>query len=433
MITGPTILVVLLLAIATFVVPRKYLVAPYVLGACFVPADQRVMIASLDFTMLRILIVAGVLRVFLRGEQQVIKWNTFDKLVLCWAFCGTVIYAIQWMDMRAVIFKCGVLFEAIGLYWLFRQYVRSWHDIFFIVKLLAICALITAPLVALEWVSGQNPFRILGRVMTDQRDGWWRYRCQASFPISIIMGLFWATLVPMFVGMARIGENRLLYCSAIIAGVFSVTASASSTSVSTLLMILPLLFLFRWRHYTRFGAMAFVLLLIAFHIQSSRPVWYLFARLRLIGSSTGWHRYHLIDQALKHFGEWALLGVRSSRHWGFGLGDVTNQYILEGIRGGLITLILFLVVIVMAFLTLARSFRWSPSREHQHIAWCLFVSLVGHCVAFIGVSYFGQIIMLWYLMLAFVAFLYGCKVRRPDKRRLARKPVVVISPKSPSR
>ena len=29
----------------------------------------------------------------------------------------------------------------------------------------------------------------------------------------------------------------------------------------------------------------------------------------------------------------------------------------------------------------------------------------GHCVAFLGVSYFGQILMLWYLMLAIGGFL----------------------------
>jgi hypothetical protein len=29
----------------------------------------------------------------------------------------------------------------------------------------------------------------------------------------------------------------------------------------------------------------------------------------------------------------------------------------------------------------------------------------GHCAAFFGVSYFGQIVMLWYLMLAWVAFI----------------------------
>jgi hypothetical protein len=88
------------------------------------------------------------------------------------------------------------------------------------------------------------------------------------------------------------------------------------------------------------------------------PVWFLLARLTVVGGSTGYHRAYLIDRAIANFGEWFLVGVPSTSHWGWGLQDVTNQFIVEGTRGGLLTLVLFVAVIVYCFkgLGLARAY-----------------------------------------------------------------------------
>ena len=45
------------------------------------------------------------------------------------------------------------------------------------------------------------------------------------------------------------------------------------------------------------------------------------------------------------------------------------------------------------------------SQIKRAMAWALGVSLFIHCVIFIGVSYFGQSMMLWYLMLAMIGSL----------------------------
>ena len=128
------------------------------------------------------------------------KWNRFDKLVLAWVISGAIVYILQWRDMRALIYKSGVLFDFIGLYWLFRISVICWDDIVSAAKIFAVCSVVLAIFVGIEWVTGQNPFEMLGRVTTRVREG--RYRCQASFPHSIMLGLFWATLVPLFIGFA---------------------------------------------------------------------------------------------------------------------------------------------------------------------------------------------------------------------------------------
>jgi hypothetical protein len=405
MINEATVLITVFLGILTFVVPRKSFLLPFIFAACFVPADQRVIIFDLDFTPLRILVLVGFFRTILRGERLTFKWNSFDKLVLVWAICGTIIYIIQWADIKALIYKCGVLFDVIGLYWLFRINISSWGNVKLATNVFAVCSLVLAVLVGLEWATGQNPFVVLGRVETVVREG--RYRCQASFPHAIMLGLFWATLVPLFIGFARQDKYKLLLWSAVAASAFIAAATASSTPVLTLLFVLIMLCGYRWREYAACAGWGLFASLIALHIVMQAPVWHLISRIGVVGGSTGWHRFYLIDQAIRHFGEWLFLGCRSTAHWGPGMRDITNQYILEAVRGGFVTLALFLVMIYMALRTVLHLSIRHQQPKQRFLAWCLFVAILGHCVAFLGVSYFGQIMILLYLNFAIVGSIKG--------------------------
>jgi len=354
------------------------------------------------------LILVGALRVLLCNEWRPIKWNVFDKVLLAWAVCGAIIYVLQWGDMRAVIFKCGVLYDILGLYGLFRFYIRSWSEVRYIIKILAACLLVMTPFIVLEWLTGHNPFALIGMVVTEVREG--RRRCQASFPISILMGIFWATLLPLFFSMAMTDKNKLLYWGAVVASILAVIASASSTPVGTLIVVLVVIGFFRWRYYTSLAWKIFFLSLVVLHVVMKAPVWHLFARVNMVGGSTGWYRYYLIEQAINHFDEWAWVGTRDTSGWEYRFDrphqlDITNQFILEGVTGGAITLVLFTVLLVIAFRTLAKYYQQSHVQEQLWICWGLFVALLGHCVAFFGISYFGQIYVLWYLMLGITGFI----------------------------
>ncbi len=331
MIYQTTILITVLLATLLFVVPRKSFLLPFILAACFVPANQRVIIFDLDFTPLRMLVLVGFFRTILLGERLTFKWNSFDKLVLVWAICGALIYIIQWADMRALIYKCGVLFDVIGLYWLFRINISSWGDIKYATKVFAVCSLVLAVLVGLEWATGQNPFAVLGRVETVVREG--RYRCQASFPHAIMLGLFWATLVPLFIGFARQDKSKLLLWSAVGASAFIVAATASSTPVLALLIVLIMLCGYSWRKYTACAGWGLFASLIALHIVMQAPVWHLISRIGVVGGSTGWHRFYLMDQAINHVGEWMFLGCRSTAHWGRPAGEMPVWAVFAGVFG----------------------------------------------------------------------------------------------------
>lgn len=416
-ITELTLLFTALLVLVTLAVPRKYLLLPYVIGACFVPADQALMVGDLHFQVLRILVLAGMLRLALRGEIVSIRWNRFDRLILAWFVVSSLIYVAQWLTLEALIYRCGRFVEWICLYWVFRQTVQSWKDLRFVYVALAVCAVVMLPFVVIERTTGMNPFVILGRVVTAVREE--QFRCQATFPHSIMMGLYWATLVPLFVGFAwQKRQYRWLLWAGVAASTGMIMMTASSTPILTWAAVLALMFAFRWRRYTGTAAWVCLIATVLLQFVMKSPVWSLVARVGVISGSTGWHRYYLIDQAIRHFPQWMLLGTRETASWGEGLEDVTNQFILEGVDGGFVSLVLFCVVLYVGARAALRLSLRVQDKSEAYLAWGIFVTIIGHCLSFIGVAYFGQIAMIWYLLLASTAYVYSqaYEIPKPAER-----------------
>jgi hypothetical protein len=166
-------------------------------------------------------------------------------------------------------------------------------------------------------------------------------------------------------------------------------------------------------------------MVVSLHIVMAAPVWQLVARVGVVSGSTGWHRFYLIDQAIRHFGEWMILGTRSTGHWGWGLDDVTNQFILEGVRGGFATLVLFCAILFAGARAVLRLSMRCRDKKESFLLWGVFVTIIAHCLSFVGVSYFGQITMIWYLLLASISLFYG---RVYEPRRLASPTAIAVRP-----
>jgi hypothetical protein len=85
--------------------------------------------------------------------------------------------------------------------------------------------------------------------------------------------------------------------------------------------------------------------------------------------------------------------------------DITNAYVGNGMDGGILVLILFVWIIVRGFSGLGRA----QKIEVQHplgskfCIWAVGASLFSHVVTFFHVSYFDQMIVFWYMLLAIVA------------------------------
>ena len=404
-----SVLILGCLIILLIFIPRRYVILAYVLSAVLIPQDQRLIISSIDLTALRILTLLGLARLVWGG----FIWNRFDTYVVWLAMVTATVYILLRMDSSAVIYRSGVLLDTIGIYWVFRQSIRDWADVKFLIKALGIGALIIVPFVMMESRTGIDPFSALSSVVkTIERDE--KLRCQVSFVHPIVLGTFWALTLPLFYGMLRLSKNKIFYAAALCAALFMIFASNSSTPIGALIVVALLVFFFSKRYHTKKAITGFFGMLVTMHFiflaVKGKPIWWLFTKMNVVSASSGWYRYYLFDCFIKHFKEWFLLGTTNTGAWDTVHGqtwDLTNQYVVEGVEGGVWGLLLFLSLIISAARTLIVHYQNAASREEQFLAWCVAVSFAGFLFSFFGIELYGQVGFLWYLLLAITALIYG--------------------------
>ena len=84
--------------------------------------------------------------------------------------------------------------------------------------------------------------------------------------------------------------------------------------------------------------------------------------------------------------------------------DVANMFVRQGVDGGIVTLILFLAIIIYCFKGIGNSMAASAENlDQKHLSWALGASLFTHIVAFLSVSYFDQVIVIWFMLLAVIS------------------------------
>ncbi len=418
---GQTVLHPLALACALIaglliiLLPRRYAIAPILAAAVFISMQQQIVVASLDFNMLRILVVFGWIRLVLRSEFQGLQLNAIDKGLIIWVVVRTVCYTLLWQTSDAFINRLGEAFDVLGIFFLIRFLIRDLQEIEYVIKTLAVICVPLAIAMLIEWSTGKNAFAVFGGVpeLTVVRDD--RLRCQGAFKHPIMAGTFAASLLPLFLALWRQNKEKgkgLAIIGAIAATI--VTAStASSGPALTYLAGIAALCLWRARKLLPALLWATACAVLALQIFMKAPIWALLARFNVFGASTGYHRYYLFDQFIRRFQEWWLIGTKSTAKWGYFLFDITNQYVQIGVSGGLISLGLFLMVIMLCFTGLRKAIHaMEGQRGAQLYFWALGASLFSHVVSFMGVSYFDQIILVWYMLLAMIATANGLAARK---------------------
>ena len=387
--------------------PRKWALVPVIILICYMTMGERVIVVGLNFTMIRILTLVGWIRILIRGELKSVKLNPIDKTLIWFAISGMAIYVLQWQTFDAVKYEFGQVYNALGMYFLFRFLVRDMDDCLRVFKIAAVFIIPLAASMVVERMTGRNAFAEFGGVspITGIRDG--VLRCQGPFAHPVLAGTFGATLFPLFVALWRSKGHRLLSFLAILSSGAMVITSGSSGPVGTLLA--GLLALGCWPHRKHMSTIrsGILVAVVGLEIVMKAHVWFLMARVGVFSGSTGHHRAYLIDRALANFADWWLLGTRSTVAWDeyYNLFDITNQYLVYGADGGLITMLLFILVIVRCFGAVGLTVRAldEKSRELQFCVWALGAVLFSHVVTFLSVSYFDQNFVNWYLLLAMIS------------------------------
>jgi hypothetical protein len=399
------------LAVLALLAPRRWSALPVILLLCFIPAGQRIVVATVDFTFIRLLMLVVWLRVFVRGELRNFTWNHLDRAMVLWAITSVVTGTALALTLTVFINRLGTAIDAMMVFFFFRMLIRSHQDLIVIATQFLLSSFAVLMFFVYENRTQQNMFAVFGGVpaFTDIRDG--RLRCQGAFAHSILAGCFWACLVPFYCIRGWLTGRWLAPVAGIGAAMGIVMLCSSSTPIMAVAFGLVAAGAWFVRGAMRWYRWLIFLWLCVLHFfLMKQPVWHLLARVDIMSGSTGYHRFHLVDK----FFVWGTMGTG---HWGHGLHDVTNQFVAEGVAGGILRLGLFLWIVWLCFAGVSRSLRLTAAPRSYHLAsWAIGTAMFMHCMNFIAVSYFEQIVVEWQLTLATVSSLTLVPGARPEQQ-----------------
>lgn len=402
----PVAAILLILAIVCmFVVPRRYVVAPLLFGVLLVPIGNVVVVGGLHLMPVRLLALAGWARVaWAKGPRLDGGRNAIDMAVLGWGIATAVAVTIQWMSVAAFINQCGALCGSLGMYFLLRQLIRGTDDIARVIKVMVIVAAIVAVGMVCEKLMLRNLFgTLIGGVQEVplMREG--RIRSQGPFQHAILAGVFGATLVPLCLWLWKQRRSRGFAVIGLLCGTTMTVAAASSTPYMAYAGGVLSLFLWPIRRKMRVLRWGISLTLIALHLVMKAPVWFLIARVDVVGGSASFDRAYLIDTCIRHFSDWWLCGSHDTGNWGWSMWDLSNQFVSVAETGGLLALVLFISVVSQCFGGLGTVRRAAGNRREEICIWVLGAAVFAHILAFFGVSYFDQVQVTWFVLLAIIS------------------------------
>lgn len=368
---------------------------------------QEIDLGPFHFTILRVLVAVGVVRVFVRGERLAGKLNGMDHVMLVWAAWTLMSSAFHKDPSSALIFRLGLVYNTCGIYFLIRIFSRSIDDVFTLSKLTAILLLPVAAEMFYEMIAFHNLFSIFGGVpdIPQVREG--RIRAFGPFTHPILAGTVGAACLPLMVGLWN--KNIKVSLAGIAACLVMIVASGSSGPVMSLIAAIGALFMWRYRMHMRLFRWLTVFAYILLDVIMIAPAYYVIWRFEVAGGSTGYHRAALIESAFRHLGEWWLAGTDFTRHWmptGVSWSpdhtDITNHYLALGILGGLPLMLIFIAVLAKGFSFVGQKVKGAVNEPFgdRFMMWAIGAALFAHTVTCISVSYFDQSFLFLYLTLA---------------------------------
>lgn len=396
-------------AIALMFLPRRLAPLPLLVGTCYMTLGQGFEAGPFSFTVIRMLVAAGFLRVLLRGERLQERINGMDWLMLLWAFWALCSSLFHQDVPAALVNRLGLVYNACGIYFLLRIFCQSLDDVAGLCRVTAILLVPLAVEMVYESLTAHNLFSLLGRVPETPvlREG--RVRAQGPFAHSILAGTIGAVCLPFVIALWRTRRKEAL--AGISACLIMIVTSTSSGPILSAVAAVGALFMWRYRRRMRFVLWMSVIGYLCLDAVMKVPAYFLIARIDLAGGSKGWHRTRLIQSAFEHLSEWWAGGTDYTRHWmptGVSWSpdhtDITNHYLHMGVIGGLPLMLLFIGLLVKGFASVGRIVRQRNDLEPASLfmIWALGSSLFAHAATFLSVAYFDQSFVFLYLTLAII-------------------------------
>lgn len=407
-----TILAVLCFSVVCL--PRRPALLAMLVGTLFLGQGLGFELGGLTLFPSRILGLLGCIRVLLRKEFTFSPLPDFDRLVLVLYAYVAVVHSLG-QDGRMVIVARSV--DALFYYVVFRGLVRNLQEVRELLSAFVFLLIPYAALLAVESVTGNNPFAIVGGGFAYWvRDG--ATRCFGSFRHPSILGSLGATFFPLYVGLAweQAGRKWTLLGAALC--VLIVIFSNSGGPLSVLAVGVAGWCAWRLRHEMQAVRRCIVAAVILLALVMKAPIWYLIARVGSLTGGSGYHRARLMEVAFRDLDKWWFVGmpIEETRDWfpyrllATGGADITNQFVGLGVTAGLGAVVLAILLYVKAFRALGRALSAVRESEPQgglneKFVWGIGVMFLVHLANAFNITYFDQFATIWFLHLAMIASL----------------------------
>jgi hypothetical protein len=406
---NPVVLVLMLLAIVLMLLlPRKWVVVPFLLTIFLTPFGQQVYIGGVHFFIPRILILFGWIRIAwtkMSGQSEVASggFTSIDKVFILWAIFRATATYLEFLEVGALVNQIAFLWDTLGGFFLLRFLIRDEEDIARVAKTFGFIVGILALTMLNEKFHAQNVFGYIGgRLSPFIRDG--AIRSQGPFAGPIPAGTFAATIMSLFIWLWKSGKAKVAGSIAIVAATVMVVTSASSTPLLAYMAVILGILMWPLRGKMRKVRYGIVFAIIGLQLVMKAPFWFLINHIDFVSGNSGYHRAMLVDMCVRHFWDWWLIGVKSTQDWGWDMWDQANQFVSEAESGGLATLICFILLVSRNFGRIGNARKLVEDEpKKQWLFWLLGVALFSHVVSFFGISFNDQSEYGWYALLAIIA------------------------------
>jgi hypothetical protein len=329
-------------------------------------------------------------------------FNNIDSAFLCWALCHAFAFMLLYHQFAAAINQFGFLWDSLGGYFFLRFAIRDEEDICRTAKVFVSIAMIVAVCMVIEQRFMTNVFSFIGgHARPDMRAG--KLRSQGPFAHAILAGVFGATIMPLFLWLGSTKKTRSVGVAGVIGATAIVITSASSTPLGAYVGGILGLCFWPLRRNMRLVRWSMVVAICLLALVMKAPVWFLLARVDLVGGSSGYHRAMLLDTCIRRFSDWWLLGADNNQNWGWDMWDIQNEFVAEALRGGMAACVFFIIIVSRSLGLIGRARKAVDSdRRHSWLIWLLGTLILTHVIAFFGSDYFDQTRFWWYASLAII-------------------------------
>jgi len=418
---GVTLTIALILSVLVIALRPKYAFVAYIIGLLWYPSFLAVSIGTIDILVGRFVVAVLLLRCLFDDRIRTkFKWCRLDTLVTLSMFVYVGVYLITKVSplSASIENRGGFLMDTWCAYLAARFIVTDRKNLISIIKCVSIALVPLAILGVIESATGWQPFAPLrrfspwfagGNVVSEGRFGF--ARAIGPFSHAILFGGVFAMFLPLIYYL-RYEKKDWRSFAYIISGIVLLGA-LSSMSSGPWVMVISVIFCLIMERYKHLAKPLFIFMVIScviIGIASNRPFYHVIASWANPLGGAGWHRAKLIDVAIDKFDEWWMIGYGSKdpgwgHYFGMGITDITNEYILKGVRYGILGIIVLCAVLVKAFQGLISTYRKQQHPVTKSLCWAYGSLLLSVTVAWMSVSFFGQLSTLVYCSLGMIGSL----------------------------